>query len=75
LGCRGYALCWSPLDFVTEVQIAAFDISRSSVYKIEARRSYVDDKTLLYLAEMLKKELFPPPTPGSRIFDFMEDWR
>ena len=42
---------------------------------IEARLSYVDDKALLYLAEVLKvpvQELFPPRTPGNRIFDFME---
>jgi hypothetical protein len=38
--------------------------SRSGVSKIEARLSYVDDKTLLYLAEVLKvqvQELFPTP--------------
>lgn len=45
-----------------KLQIAGFDISRSGVSKIEARLSYVDDKTLLYLAEVLKvqlQELFP----------------
>jgi hypothetical protein len=39
------------------------------------RLSYVDDKALLYLAEVLKapvQDLFPPRTPGNRIFDFME---
>jgi hypothetical protein len=36
------------------LQIAGFDISRSGVSKIEARLSYVDDKSLLYLAEVLK---------------------
>ena len=43
--------------------------------KIEARLSYVDDKALLYLAEVLKvpvQELFPPRTPGNRIHDFIE---
>jgi hypothetical protein len=43
--------------------------------KIEARLSYVDDKTLLCLAEVLKvpvQELFPPRTPGNRIHDFIE---
>jgi len=36
--------------------------------KIEARLSYVDDKALIYLAEVLKvsvQELFPPRTPGN----------
>jgi hypothetical protein len=40
----------SQSDFAT----AGFDISRSGVSKIEARLSYVDDKALLYLAEVLK---------------------
>ena len=59
----------------TKLQLAGFDISRSGVSKIEARLSYVDDKTLLYLAEVLKmpvQELFPPRTPGNRIHDFIE---
>ena len=37
--------------------------------------SYVDDKTLLYLAEVLKvqlQELFPTRPPGNRIYDFIE---
>ena len=55
--------------------IAGFDISRSGVSKIEARLSYVDDKTLLYLVEVLKvqlQELFPTRPPGNRIYDFIE---
>ena len=39
------------------------------------RLSYVDDKALLYLAEVLRlpvQELFPSRTPGNRIHDFME---
>ncbi len=58
-----------------KLQIAGFDISRSGVSKIEARLSYVDDKTLLYLAEVLKvqlQELFPTRPPGNRIYDFIE---
>lgn len=37
--------------------------------------SYVDDKTLLYLAEVLKvpvQELFPARTGGNRLHEFME---
>jgi hypothetical protein len=57
------------------LQIAGFDISRSGVSKIEARLSYVDDKTLLYSAEVLKvavQELFPLRPPGNRIHNFIE---
>ena len=58
-----------------KLQIAGFDISRSGVSKIEARLSYVDDKSLLYLAEVLKvavQDLFPARPPGNRIHDFIE---
>ncbi len=43
--------------------------------KTKARLSYVDDKTLLYLAEVLKvqvQELFPTRPPGNRLYDFIE---
>ena len=72
---RRYALGWSQSDFATKLQVAGFDISRTGVPKIEARLCYVDDKTLLYLAEVLRlpvQDLFPPRTPGNRIYDFME---
>lgn len=72
---RRYAFGWSQSDLATKLQLAGFDISRSGVSKIEARLSYVDDKTLLYLAEVLKvpvQDLFPPRMPGNRIHDFME---
>jgi len=72
---RRYALGWSQSVLAAKLQIAGFDISRSGVSKIEARLSYVDDKTLLYLAEVLKvqlHELFPTRPPGNRIYDFIE---
>jgi transcriptional regulator with XRE-family HTH domain len=72
---RRYALGWSQSDFAVKLQIAGFDISRSGVSKIEARLSYVDDKALLYLAEVLKvqvQDLFPLRTPGNRLYEFME---
>ena len=72
---RRYALGWSQSVLTAKLQIAGFDISRSGVSKIEARLSYVDDKTLLYLAEVLKvqlQELFPTRPPGNRIYDFIE---
>ncbi len=72
---RRYALGWSQSDLATKLQLAGLDISRSGVSKVEARLSYVDDKTLLYLAEVLKvpvQDLFPPRTPGKRIHEYME---
>src|SRR6266516_5266894 len=39
---RRYALGWSESILAAKLQIAGFDISRSSVSKIEARLSYVD---------------------------------
>ena len=58
----------------TRLQLAAFDISRSGVSKIEARLHFVDDKDLMFLAEVLKvpiQELFPRRQAG-RLSDFME---
>jgi transcriptional regulator with XRE-family HTH domain len=72
---RRYALGWSQSTLAAKLQIAGFDISRSGVSKIEARLSYVDDKILLYLAEVLKvalQDLFPSRPPGNRIHDFIE---
>jgi transcriptional regulator with XRE-family HTH domain len=71
---RRYSLGWSQSTLAAKLQIAGFDISRSGVSKIEARLSYVDDKSL-YLAEVLKvpvQDLFPARPPGNRIYDFME---
>ncbi len=72
---RRYALGWSQSDLATKLQLAGFDTSRSGVSKIEARLSYADDKTMLYLSEVLRvpvQELFPARTPGNRIHEFME---
>jgi transcriptional regulator with XRE-family HTH domain len=72
---RRYSLGWSQSDLATKLQLAGWDISRSGVSKIEARLSYVDDKALLYLAEVLKlpvQDLFPPRTLGNRLHDFIE---
>jgi transcriptional regulator with XRE-family HTH domain len=72
---RRNSLGWSESTLAVKLQIAGFDISRSGVSKIEARLSYVDDKSLLYLAEVLKvpvQDLFPERPPGNRIYDFME---
>ena len=54
---RRYALGWSQSILAAKLQIDGFDISRSGVSKIEARLSYVDDKALLYLAEVLRVQV------------------
>ena len=73
---RRYALGWSQPLLATKLQIAGFDISRIGISNIEARFSYVSDKTLLYLAEALEaqvQELFSTRLPGNRIYDLIEN--
>jgi transcriptional regulator with XRE-family HTH domain len=60
---RRYALGWSQSIVAAKLQIADFDISRSGVSKIEARLSYVDDKALLYQAEVLRVQVRTLPDP------------
>lgn len=65
---------WSQSALATKLQVAGLDIDRSAVSKIEARMVFVDDRTLLYLADVLKVELvelFPKREAGRRIHDFM----
>jgi transcriptional regulator with XRE-family HTH domain len=72
---RRYALGWSQSKLAAKLQIAGFDISRSGVSKIEARLSYVDDKSLLYLADVLRvpvQDLFPSRPSDKSIYDFIE---
>ena len=71
---RRYALGWSQSTLATKLQLAGLDISRSGVSKIEARLRFVDDKDLMFLAEVLKvpvQELFPPRAAGKRLSDYM----
>ena len=71
---RRYALGWSQSTFAAKLQLAGLDISRSGVSKIEARLRFVDDKDLMFLAEVLKvplQELFPPRKGAGRLSDFM----
>jgi transcriptional regulator with XRE-family HTH domain len=59
----------------TKLQLAGFDISRSGISKIEARLRFVDDKDLMFLAEVLRiptQELFPRRETSGRLSDFME---
>lgn len=70
-----YAREWSQSVFAAKLQVAGLDIDRSGVSKIEARMVFVDDRTLLYLADVLKvevQELFPKRESGRRIHDFIE---
>jgi transcriptional regulator with XRE-family HTH domain len=72
---RRYALGWSQSTFAAKLQLAGLDISRSGVSKIEARLRFVDDKDLMFLAEVLKvpvQELFPRREGAGRLCDFME---
>jgi transcriptional regulator with XRE-family HTH domain len=71
---RRYALGWSQSALAAKLQIAGFDISRSGVSKIEARLRHVDDKSIMFLAEVLKvpvNEIFPKRDPEKRLSDFM----
>ncbi len=71
---RRYALGWSQSTFAAKLQLAGLDISRSGVSKIEARLRFVDDKDLMFLAEVLKvpvQELFPPRATNKRLSEFM----
>ena len=66
---------WPQSAFAAKLQIVGLDIDRSGVSKIEARMVFVDDRTLMYLAEVLKVEvqaLFPKRDPGHRIHEFLE---
>lgn len=65
---------WSQSQLAAKLQIAGFDISRSGVSKIESRLVFVDDKTLMYLAEVLKvplPELFPTRESRNCLHEFM----
>jgi transcriptional regulator with XRE-family HTH domain len=71
---KRYALGWTQSTFAAKLQIAGLDISRSWVSKVEARLSYVDDKSMMFLAEVLKapvQELFPSRAADKRLADFM----
>jgi transcriptional regulator with XRE-family HTH domain len=72
---RRYALGWSQSILAAKLQIVGFDISRSGVSKIEARLRHVDDKSIMFLAEVLNvplAELFPKRESSKRMSDFME---
>jgi transcriptional regulator with XRE-family HTH domain len=69
-----YARGWSQSIFAAKLQIAGMEIDRSGVSKIEARLIFVDDRTLMYLAEVLPvevQELFPKHDHASRLHDFL----
>ena len=70
---RRYVLGWSQSVLAAKLQIAGFDTSRSGVSKIEAWLRFVDDKDLMFLAEVLKipvQELFPPREHAGKLSEF-----
>ncbi len=70
-----YARTWSQSVLAAKLQVAGLDISRSGISKIEARLVFVDDRTLMYLADVLKVEvqdLFPKRAGNARLHDFLE---
>lgn len=72
---RRSVLGWTQEILAAKLQIAGLDISRCTVSKIEARLLYVDDKTLVYLSEVLSvpiQDLFPKREVGRRLHEFME---
>jgi transcriptional regulator with XRE-family HTH domain len=72
---KRYALGWSQSTFAAKLQVAGLDISRGGVSKIEARLRFLDDKDLMFLAEVVKgpvQELFPKRESSGRLSDFME---
>ena len=70
-----YALGWSQPTLAAKLQLGGLDISRSGVSKIEARLRFVDDKEIMFLAEVLRvpvQELFPRREGAGRLSEFME---
>ncbi len=69
-----YARGWSQSTFAAKLQIAGMETDRSGVSKIEARLIFVDDRTLMYLAEVLRvevQELFPKHDHKNRLNEFL----
>jgi HTH-type transcriptional regulator, cell division transcriptional repressor len=69
-----YARGWSQSTLAAKLQIAGMETDRSGVSKIEARLIFVDDRTLMYLAEVLKvavQDLLPKPNGTTRLHDFL----
>ena len=69
-----YARGWSQSVFAAKLQIAGMETDRSGVSKIEARLVFVDDRALMYLAEVLRvevQELLPKHDRTTRLHDFL----
>ena len=69
-----YVRGWSQSTFAAKLQIAGMETDRSGVSKIEARLVFVDDRAMMYLAEVLKVEvgeLFPKHDHTNRLHDFL----
>ena len=69
-----YAQGWSQSVFAAKLQIAGMKTDRSGASKIEARLVFVDDRAMMYLAEVLKVEvgeLFPKHDHTNRLHEFL----
>jgi hypothetical protein len=76
--CRRYVLRLAQSTLATRFELAGFDISRSGVPKLEARLRFVDDKDLMFLAEVLNvpiQEFFPRRESAGRLSEFMASWK
>lgn len=54
---------WTQEVFAQKLQLAGWDVSRTSLAKLEAKLRWVPDCELLFLAKVLSvqlKDLFPP---------------
>lgn len=64
---------WTQSKLAVKIQLVGYDISRTSVSKIENRTVYVTDRQLLYLAEAFNvpvQDLFPV-RQNCRLCEFM----
>ena len=70
-----YARHWSQSKLAIKLQCAGWDVSRSTVSKIEARLKFVLDFQLEYLTNVLNvelKELFPAQMARETVHDRLE---
>ena len=75
---RRYSLGWTQPQLAAKLQIAAWDLDRVGVSKIEGGIVWVSDFEMLYLAAALKVEvwhLLPATSLEKDIHDSVVKWR
>ena len=73
-----YARSWSQSTFAAKLQIAGMETERGGVSKIEAPLVFVDDRAMMYLAEVFQveiQELFPNTTRPAASTSSSHGWR